>query len=256
MHHPVCNRRHESEAEQVWRMVQDKILNAVSVGFLPRTIRHEMRDGKEVYVLADNELHEISVVPIPANPEALAKMKAKARAEAETKGSNMDLEKLKAALEDERKARAALEAELATLKSAAVASVTVLAESIEPPERAERDLARAERDAARAERDAATKAAEKAATERDASRKEADDLRGQLTDKEVETLVGVKILPAEKDAMAALAKKDRASFDALVAARPELSLLSQVIENPTKAVAPPSADAAQELAALAMREGV
>lgn len=67
------------KAEQVWRMVRDGELKAVSVGFQPRTMRFEMRNGVEVYVLADNELHEISVCNIPANPEALAKMKAIAR---------------------------------------------------------------------------------------------------------------------------------------------------------------------------------
>ena len=63
-------------AERVWQLVQAQILRAVSVGFAPRTVRRETRDGKEVTVLSDNELHEISVVTIPANPEALAKMKA------------------------------------------------------------------------------------------------------------------------------------------------------------------------------------
>ena len=224
------------KAEQVFQMVQAKILNAVSVGFMPRTIRHEMRDGKDVYVLADNELHEISVVPVPANPEALAKMKAKARAEAvQPREDEMTLEQLKAALaerdtqlEAERTARASADQKVAALEADTKKAVE-------------------ERDAAKAD-------AEKAAGERDAARKEADSLRGQLADKEVDALVGVKILPAEKDAMASLAKKDRASFDALINARPALSLLSQVVPT-TKTIEPTSStDPAQELAALAMRE--
>lgn len=68
------------KAEQVWQLIQQGALRAVSVGFRPRTVRSEKRDGKEVYVLADNELHEISVVPIPANPEALARARARALA--------------------------------------------------------------------------------------------------------------------------------------------------------------------------------
>lgn len=61
------------KGDQVWRMVQAGFLKAVSVGFRPGTVRTEKRDGKEIVVLADNLLHEISVTPIGANPEALAK---------------------------------------------------------------------------------------------------------------------------------------------------------------------------------------
>lgn len=78
------------KADQVFKMVEAKILNAVSVGFVPNTVRRELRDGREIYVLADNELHEISVVPIPANPEALAKMKSKARADAELQAQGIE----------------------------------------------------------------------------------------------------------------------------------------------------------------------
>ena len=69
-------------AENVWQSLLQGTLRAVSVGFVPNEYRWEKRDGKDVFVLSDNELHEISVVPIPANPEALAKMKAKALAAA------------------------------------------------------------------------------------------------------------------------------------------------------------------------------
>ena len=75
-------------AENVWQSVKEKTLRAVSVGFVPRDVRREMRDGDEVYVLSDNELHEISVVPIPANPEALAKMRARARTAGEPKAES------------------------------------------------------------------------------------------------------------------------------------------------------------------------
>lgn len=72
-------------AENVWNCVQEDILCAVSVGFRPHSIRMEIEDDEEVWILDDNELHEISIVPIPANPEALARMKH--RALAEGKGS-------------------------------------------------------------------------------------------------------------------------------------------------------------------------
>lgn len=59
------------KAEQVWQAVRQGALRAISVGFIPREVREEKRDGRAVTVLSDNELLEISVVPIPANPEAL-----------------------------------------------------------------------------------------------------------------------------------------------------------------------------------------
>ena len=37
-------------AEQVWRLVQERVLRAVSVGFKPTDGRYEMRDGREVFV--------------------------------------------------------------------------------------------------------------------------------------------------------------------------------------------------------------
>lgn len=69
-------------AEQVWKNIKGDMLRAVSVGFIPHTIRYEKRDDRDLYILADNELLEISVVPVPANPDCLAKMKARALDEA------------------------------------------------------------------------------------------------------------------------------------------------------------------------------
>jgi HK97 family phage prohead protease len=64
-------------AEEVWQLYCERILRAVSVGFAPHSVRREMRNDVEIDVLDDNELFEISVVPIPANPDALSMMRAK-----------------------------------------------------------------------------------------------------------------------------------------------------------------------------------
>lgn len=58
-------------ADQVRNLVAEGCINAVSVGFLPKTIRTERRDGEDVLVLSDNVLFEISLVSVPSNPEAL-----------------------------------------------------------------------------------------------------------------------------------------------------------------------------------------
>lgn len=75
-------------AENVWNLVLEKVLRAVSVGFRPLDMRLEMHNGEEVFVLDNNELYEISVTPIGANPEALAKAKALAREAAAATRSN------------------------------------------------------------------------------------------------------------------------------------------------------------------------
>jgi HK97 family phage prohead protease len=64
------------EAEKVWKLVLEKVLRAVSVGFKPYDGKYEMRDGRDVYVLYKNELREISIVTVPANEDCLAQMKA------------------------------------------------------------------------------------------------------------------------------------------------------------------------------------
>jgi HK97 family phage prohead protease len=64
--------------DHVFKKYVNGTLKGFSVGFNPRTIRVEKIDGQEVVVLDDNELFEVSCVPIPSNPEALAKARTRA----------------------------------------------------------------------------------------------------------------------------------------------------------------------------------
>lgn len=66
------------EAERVWRNVKAKVIRGVSVGFYPHSVTSERQDDREIYVLDDNELYEISMTPVPSNPAALAQMRARA----------------------------------------------------------------------------------------------------------------------------------------------------------------------------------
>lgn len=59
-------------AEQVFRAFQGGYLNAVSVGFHPHSVAFEIVDDREIAVLSDCELYEISVVPVPADAGAVA----------------------------------------------------------------------------------------------------------------------------------------------------------------------------------------
>lgn len=64
--------------EEVFQKYVQGFLNGFSVGFDPRRVVTEWIDGVERVVLDENELHEVSCVPIPSNPEALVASYAKA----------------------------------------------------------------------------------------------------------------------------------------------------------------------------------
>jgi HK97 family phage prohead protease len=57
-----------AKAALVWDLIKRGILRTVSVGFM----NHSFEVENDIPVLKDNELLEISVVPIPANPGAMA----------------------------------------------------------------------------------------------------------------------------------------------------------------------------------------
>jgi hypothetical protein len=58
-------------AERVWQGIKQGSLRAVSVGFRCGNVTSQPVGDKTVYVLSSNQLMEISVVPLPANPEAV-----------------------------------------------------------------------------------------------------------------------------------------------------------------------------------------
>ena len=64
--------RANPQAELVWQGILQGSLRAVSVGFRPKAAKSQTLGDRTVFVLSGNELIEISVVPIPANPEAVA----------------------------------------------------------------------------------------------------------------------------------------------------------------------------------------
>lgn len=55
-------------AQKVWDLIEGDFLNATSVGFIPLKL-----DEEGNYTWAQQELLEISVVPVPANPRALSR---------------------------------------------------------------------------------------------------------------------------------------------------------------------------------------
>ncbi|MBL8684412.1 MAG: HK97 family phage prohead protease [Myxococcales bacterium] len=75
------------EAERVFKLMKAGALRGISVGFLPHSYGWAKVNDQEAFVLDDNELFEISVVSVPANPDALAQLHAKARQEFEAKNA-------------------------------------------------------------------------------------------------------------------------------------------------------------------------
>ncbi len=241
------------KAEQVWKLVQEKVLRAVSVGFRSKNYRLEKRDDKEVWVLSGNTLLEISVVPIPANPDALAKSRAVATERAKALATTTTLTKAGAqaapgerAMDLEKQLKAAEEKALTAEKALAVAE----AKNVE----LESALAASKKDAEALRVDVAAKdkAIASVTAERD---KACDDLataRKTIVTQEVDSFVGKKFPPAEREVMLELALTNAPLFKKTIEARPDMRHTDQVVTPEAKA--PPhvsvSGDHGDALAAL------
>ena len=232
------------EAERVYQMVRGKFLNAVSVGFLPSNGKYEMREGREVWVWSGCVLKEVSVTPVPANPEALAKMKALFGGRDETKALRSP--------EIERTKDEALAAERA--KEAVVMTEKEMQELLE---KQAREVAQAKLEAktagdahassskrvAELEEHVSKAATEKAAfeaqtaslaKERDVALARATAAEGRLIELEVDALVGKKITPAEKTLFVDLRKTNEDLFKRMIAERKDMQLEAQIVP-PAKA---------------------
>ena len=204
-------------AENVWQSIVEGTLRAVSVGFVPNDVRYEKRGGEEVFVLSDNELHELSVVAIPANPQALAKMRTDARAAAaehRTAHTSTTGDDMAATLEEMTKRNADLEVE----KRVTADKLTETTKALET-----------------ANREKATLETQNAAlvTERDTFKANAEKAAAIVIERDVEAIVGVKILPAEKEAFVELAKSNPDLFKKMVAQRSDLKLLKPAMGEET-----------------------
>lgn len=225
-------------AEEVWQSIVEGGLRAVSVGFRPKDARFETRNGVEVFVLSQCELHEISVVPIPANPEALAKMKAKA---------------LAAAGNDNQPApAAATEKTMKTIEEYAAA----LAKSGAELEMAQKSAVEAQKETASLKTAVSTfESSVKALTvDRDAWKDRAEKAEAVVVDGEVEALVGLKITTAQKGEFLELRKSNPELFKRMVAALPDMKLLKGAVVTDDKTTPPAvTSDAAGNGAELATK---
>lgn len=228
-------------AEQVWQCVREKTLRTVSVGFIPHSVRYERENDKDVCVLSDNELFELSVTPVPANPEALAKMRARARDTATTKTAARPESDQTMLTEKEIQDLRDKSAENAALKAVAEKAAADATEKLK---------------AVTLERDANANALKSVTTERDelaTSVKASNDSLARatrtITEHKVDDLVGKKFAPAERDVMLELAISNMPLFEKTVALRPDMHLTDSLTgitkATPTTAGAP-SGDAFAE----------
>lgn len=74
----LASEKANPRAEQVFQLIKEGILRGVSVGFYPRDVRYEKHDGRQVLVLSNNELREISLTPVPSNPNTLIQLRSRA----------------------------------------------------------------------------------------------------------------------------------------------------------------------------------
>jgi HK97 family phage prohead protease len=197
-------------AEEVWQLVQEGVLRAVSVGFLPTDGRYEMRDGNEVFVWRSPVLKEISVVPVPANHEALARIKAAFVAANNSEnpalpGSNRNAEEVQM---DPKEMQSKIEKQAAELgeRDAKIKALESENKSLGTEK-------------------AALEAQNKALVEaRDKAEAKAAGLEDAVIEQEVEALVGRKIAPAQKKTYLALRKSNPDLFKEMVEQLGELKL--------------------------------
>jgi HK97 family phage prohead protease len=65
-----------ARSDEVWDAIDAGLLRGVSVGFVPHTVLFEEHEDREVTVLDDLELLELSIVPVGSNPETLSEQRA------------------------------------------------------------------------------------------------------------------------------------------------------------------------------------
>jgi hypothetical protein len=231
-------------AERVWQAIRQKTLRAASVGFRPGAVI-KMRDeeGNLIgYRLGSpedpNELVEISVVPLPANADAVA-LSAKAHA-----SERALLERLATTEPDQNETTTAAEA-----AESGIMDKTEKAEQlpIEPSEKSKPDAAAKEREhTAELERQLAEQN-----KELEALRAQHKALEAEKAAADVDAIIGKKAVPASKDAFLKLRTSNPELFSELVKSLPDIALGKEVIPERSPAEHATTKSADQRLAAAA-----
>lgn len=204
---------------QIWRRVQQGVLRAVSVGFYVGKVTEETAPGGVIYRLSQCELLEISIVPIPSNPDAVAKSVAFEREQFRLRCSELGAEEI---------------ARLAGAKTANAEGATTMA--MTPEEKAAFDAANTKAATLEsrvttltAELETEKKTSARLETELKSAGERAAKAEASLVEGNVDKLVGKKLYPAERDEMVGLAKDiGWPRVEKILAARPDITLTDRV----------------------------
>lgn len=231
-------------AEKVFQGFLQGSIRAVSAGFRPHTVSREMKDDLEFYRLSDNELYEISVCPIPVNPDAVAKGKAKAFAQLKalaSRSSKSTSPQPIAPAEGAQKETAMdpkeLEAKIKSLETQLATQTDALSTSNKALEAANAlvtDLTGKLAVAEKALADTKTTLAE-TSTKLAAETERATKAEHEVIKSGVAALVGKKITPAELEDFQALAIENPARYKSMIEKRADLpTAVGTVVVPPDK----------------------
>lgn len=212
--------------EQILNQWAEGMLLTGSVGFIPHSYRWEMEGDREILILSDNELLEFSVTPVPANPEALGRLRARALDVKKTTAASRGLEKTHMDLETLKARLAAVEAERDAKGKELAVEQSRTKELTEQNQKLSADLTKASAAVASLEKENTA-----LATERDSANARAEKAELDAITKEVDALLGDKADPAEKDDLIALAKMNRDMFDRQMARRTPKRLFERTISQ-------------------------
>jgi HK97 family phage prohead protease len=203
-------------AEQVYQSFLQGSLRAVSVGFVPHQVRAEHdENGKQMFVLSDNELHEISAVPIPSNPDTLGRMKQRASGKLENSAeaiiaSNEKRDPRKFDLVPDRVQDNAADSGREGKNMDQEKAISEANEQI-AKHTAELEIERSKSTALQSRCDDLDAELNKATTI-------VSELTSEIVERDLDALVGVKMSAAEKPGLIKLATLDREVFNAQVEA--------------------------------------
>ncbi|HWA29127.1 MAG TPA: HK97 family phage prohead protease [Lacunisphaera sp.] len=234
-------------AVEVWEQYRQRSMRAVSVGFYPHDVYREVRDDVEIYHLDDNELFEISAVPLPANADAVA-LSAERATERESfraralnnpkstkttiqlpagkalEKTTMDIETLKAELETLKTAlKTANEtigtktAELATKTGELAAKQTELDVANEKVKATETELGKV-----KGELESSQTTVKKLETELAGKTAKLDEVDKAAQKADLDHFEGKKFAPAEREDMAKLRASNPELFASQMKNRPDL----------------------------------
>ena len=202
------------DADEVWALVEQGVLRAVSVGFRPSAFELVEMGDDFIVVYDAPELYELSVVSIPSNPDSLA------RAYAHSASAEQEIRRAALARRDAPKEKTMADApkpattpEAAAVAPAVSAPETVNKEAMDIVVKTLRDQI-AERDVkiAKLEADKAEAAAALA------------EVKKSGVEAKVRGFVGSKLTEATLPKFLDLAKKSEEAFDAAIEALPDLGI--------------------------------